>query len=492
MGVTVQVFAANNSSYRGRKRAHRACDQCKKRRKRCLPPFENHERCAGCTKDGLCCSLVAMEPSQGSSSAIAGSPVNAAEVESERFTDKLAVSSDPRDEHSRFIGDLNPEAALRSATSNLPSGPSSSSTPALDTNEIGVWVSQPQTHPRPRKRRKKSPDSAAQPSPSTEPTFNTHYNNFLVTLNAFSLPPRSSVDALLSLYLTSVHPIYPLVDTHTINLFKTPDAIPPVLLQSILLVASRHPDAVEYLILSSTNAPLTPREFASILYTRITALLHAGEKDRIRLIRVYGLLSLHSADGPDGNEVASMNLCTAIHHAHSAGLHLKRGRNGGKGETELWWCLWGLDKLQAAINGRPVLVRGEDTSIDFPSEDEGTGVFRGMVRLAELLEKVIALYRPRKEGGVFQWEEAFPTFEQVVGEINCDDPRLISTSPALYPPSCHRPKLMRMKKQPYPSSTTQSQSSPIEPQLQAYILPPTTAAHYRRRQSMKSSQTLRR
>jgi len=34
--VPVQVFAANNSSYRGRKRAHRACDQCKKRRVRSL------------------------------------------------------------------------------------------------------------------------------------------------------------------------------------------------------------------------------------------------------------------------------------------------------------------------------------------------------------------------------------------------------------------------------------------------------------------------
>ncbi|PWW80101.1 hypothetical protein C7212DRAFT_289329, partial [Tuber magnatum] len=429
----IQVFAANNSSYRGRKRAHRACDQCKRRRKRCLPPFENHERCAGCTRDGLRCSLVAMEPSQGGSSAIAGPPASAAEAESDGFTDKLAVSSDPPDGQARFIGDLNPEAALRSATSNLPSGPSSSSTPSLDPNEIGVWVSQPQTTSRPRKRRR-SPDPTAQRPTSAEPTLAVHYNNFLESLNAFSLPPRQSLDALLSLYMESVHPIHPLVDAHTINLFKTPDAIPPVLLQSILLVASRHPKAAEYLVLPPTNAPLPPRKFASILYTRITALLHAGsENDRIRLIRVYGLLSLHSADGPSGNEVASMNLCTAIHHAHSAGLHLKRSRSGGKGETELWWCLWELDKLQAAINGRPVLVRGEDTSIDFPRKDEGTGVFRGMVRLAELLEKVIALYRPRKEGGVFQWEEAFPSFEQVVEETNCDDPGLLGTSHPIPP-----------------------------------------------------------
>ncbi|CAZ84624.1 unnamed protein product [Tuber melanosporum] len=435
MGATVrvQVFAANNSSYRDRKRAHRACDQCKRRRKRCLPPFENHERCAGCTRDGLYCSLVAVELSQGGGSATAGAPVNPAEVESEGFTDKLAVSSD-REGQSRFIGDLNPEAALLSATSNLPSGPSSSSAPALDSNEIGVWVSHPQAVPRSRKRRK-SPDTT-QPSTGTEPTLATHYNNFLESLNAFSRPPRPSVDALLLLYMESVHPVYPLVDTYTISLFKTPDAIPPVLLLSILLVASRHPKAAEHLVLPPTNALLAPREFASTLYTRITALLHTGnEKDRIRLIRVYGLLSLHSADGPHGNEVASMNLCTAIHHAHSAGLHLKRDRNGSSGETELWWCLWELDKLQAAINGRPVLVRGEDTSIDFPTRDEGTGVFRGMVRLAELLEEVIALYRPRKEkeGEAFRWEEDFPSFEQVVGETNCGDQGLLGISRPIPP-----------------------------------------------------------
>ena len=386
-----------------------------------------------------------MEPSRGASSALAGPPVSAAEVESERFTDKLAVSSDPQEAQSRFIGDLCPEAALLSATH--PSGHSSSSTPARDSNDIGVWVSQPQTVSRPRKRRKKCPDSAAQPSASTGTALGNLYNSLLESLNAFSLPPRSSLDALLQLYLESVHPLYPLLDEHTISLFLTPDAIPHVLLQSILLVASRHPRAADHLVLPPTNAPLQPREFASTLYIRITALLHAGqEKDRIRLIRVYGLLSLHSADGPNGNEVASMNLCTAIHHAHSAGLHLKRNRNGGKGEPELWWCLWELDKLQAAINGRPVLVRGEDTSIDSPGPGEGTAVFHAMVRLAGLLEDVIALYRPRQEGGVHQLEEDFPSLEQIMDGTSCDDQSLSSTSQPI-PPYRH-PKLMRVESNP--------------------------------------------
>ena len=428
-----------------------------------------------------------MEPSRGASSAITGPLVSTAEVESERFTDKLSPSSDPQEGQARFIGDLCPEAALLAATSH-PSGHPSSSTPARDSDDIGVWVS-PQTVSRPRKRRKKSPDSAAQPSAGTGPTLATLYNSLLESLNAFSLPPRPNLDALLLLYEESVHPIYPLLDAHTISLFKNPYAIPHVLLQSILLVASRHPRAADHLILPPTNAPLQPREFASTLYIRITALLHAGkEKDRVRLIRVYGLLSLHSADGPNGNEVASMNLCTAIHHAHSAGLHLKRNRNGGKGETELWWCLWELDKLQAAINGRPVLVRGEDTSIDFPGEGEGTAVFHAMVRLAELLEKVIALYRPRKKGGVLELEEDFPSFEEVMEGTSCDNQSLSSTSQPILP--YLYPKLMRLEKQPYPSSTTQSQSSPIERQLRAHTPPPTTAAQLPRKQSMKPSQTL--
>lgn len=305
------------------------------------------------------------------------------------------------DKNPRFVGDLNPESVF------LATEDSASSDVATDRNEVGVWVSQspePLVRNKGLKRRYQEHETSRKPTmtPTTDSGPEKHLAAYISSLNAYALPTRPCVDILLSLYLSSIHPLYPIVDESSCALFKSPDKLPTVLLQSVLLVASRHPDAKPHLRLSASGDPLKPQEFASRLETRIKALLYAEEeRDRMVLIRVYALLSLGG-----GNEDASRNLALAIHHAHSLGLHIRNSK-----AEELWWCLWTLDKLQAAMNGRPIFVRLEDVSIDLPTKIRGGkgAVFRVMVKLAELLEAVIALYRPGNEKC---WEHEFPDFSE--------------------------------------------------------------------------------
>lgn len=313
--------------------------------------------------------------------------------------DKSALS----DKNPRFIGDLNPESVFLTATED-----SVASDVATDRNEVGVWVSQspePLVRNKGLKRRFQDHETFSKPimSPAGDSGPGKHLTAYISSLSAYALPARSCVEVLLSLYLSSIHPLYPIVDEAICALFKVPDKLPIVLLQSLLLVASRHPDAKSHLHLSTSSDPLKPQEFALRLETRIKALLYAEEeRDRMVLIRVHALLSLGG-----GNEDASRHLALAIHHAHSLGLHIRNSK-----AEDLWWCLWTLDKSQAAMNGRPIFIRLEDVSIDRPTKtrDSGKGAaFRVMVKLAELLEGVIALYRPGSEKC---WEHEFPDFSE--------------------------------------------------------------------------------
>ncbi|KAK9463075.1 uncharacterized protein V1516DRAFT_634887 [Lipomyces oligophaga] len=52
------VFPANDDGYRKRKKSFKACDQCKKGRRRCQPSSLSNGQCTKCARDNLRCSLV--------------------------------------------------------------------------------------------------------------------------------------------------------------------------------------------------------------------------------------------------------------------------------------------------------------------------------------------------------------------------------------------------------------------------------------------------
>jgi len=251
------------------------------------------------------------------------------------------------------------------------------------------------------------------------PTEKEAIDAYLSAFNADLLPPPEHLDALLSIYFSSIHPILPIVDKTELTDRNSRDSPSVLLQQAICLIAAKHTRARPHLTFDDSIV-LTPRDFAKRLYKSITTALSVNmEMSKVLLIQVLALLSMH-AEGPAGNEQASLHLSQAIHHAHTLGMQFGRARSDDRAEfaTQLFWCLWSLDKLSGATSGRPLLIHDQDNNLESPvSKPELKRTPFGIwLQLAGALDHVITFYRPNIDPKATGWEEGFPNFEEMLGE----------------------------------------------------------------------------
>lgn len=107
----------------------------------------------------------------------------------------------------------------------------------------------------------------------------------------------------------------------------------------------------------------------------------------------------------------------AVHQVQSLGLHIKgQEEHADAANTTLLCCIWAMDRMNAAFNGRPVSMHERDLRKDldlcFQQQDPP---FRLFLEVTALLDKIIELYRPLSLSGdapVLGWE--FPAFEDIV------------------------------------------------------------------------------
>jgi hypothetical protein len=327
---------------------------------------------------------------------------------------------DPRGQTPpNFLGYLNPEAVLREqvhsaherGNSNLPA--------------IGQWI-EGHENGRPPPVPGAAPARLNETSPHTteEVTVNKALHAYLDAVGVSIVPPRKDQDALLDIYFSYVHPLLPIVDRNLFTTWYSEEREPRMLLQAMCIVASKHADATEHLLLGDDSRCLTPREFSQRLYNAVIAGIEAKlERNRVILIQVLALISLH-VEGPDGAEQASMHLAQAIHHAHTFGLQFghqwKNQRSDSQENLEdLFWCLWSLDKINACMNGRPLIMHDRDNSLTrLPTDPEKrSSPFGIFLQIAEMLDKVIDYYRPGRSADETGWEgDDFLGFEEMVGD----------------------------------------------------------------------------
>jgi hypothetical protein len=237
-------------------------------------------------------------------------------------------------------------------------------------------------------------------------------------VNTDYLPPKKSQEALIDVYFRRIHPILPLLDEQTVRVNFQTGFLHVRLLQTICLVAAKDRTTGPLLCLGQSSEVLPLERFNSILYTNIMQNIPRTPRKKIIYIQILALLSLHEW-GPTGSEDRSLNLAQAIHHAHTIGMHLMRtDQQPTTSLKALFWCLWSLDKWNAAMNGRPIMIHDRDMNqqVDdvislFPAS------FRLWLRIAEKLGRVILFYRPIVNG-VDHEELDLPSFEELIED--CD------------------------------------------------------------------------
>ncbi|KAL3965647.1 hypothetical protein ACCO45_002651 [Purpureocillium lilacinum] len=308
----------------------------------------------------------------------------------------------------RFVGDLNPEARLLDETTSPEDAPDTA------TGEVGVWL-----QPRPRSSwstgaQKESPSSCPQPQ---EQKF---------------------------------HPIIPILNEEEYRRSLSHFFPSMPLVHAVCLVVAKDSDAGTHLkLLQSGDAAVPVRQFCSQLHASLAmALLRPTSIKRMTLVRILGLLSLHH-EGCDGAEQASSYIALAVHYAQSMAWHLHRPKDHNYDVKRTFWCLWTLDRLNAAIHSRPCCMADMDIAIEHITPAESGSVAFDVWFLS---------YPP---SGL---DSDFPSFEQVIHEMHAWQlpPSTIATLQVFYLATAilsHRLKTIESLPSPTPSRLRQQLSS---------------------------------
>ena len=195
---------------------------------------------------------------------------------------------------------------------------------------------------------------------------------------------------------------------------------PISLIHVLCLIAAKDSAAGPHLkLLELNNAPISVRLFCAHLYESVIASMAAASSKHheITEIRILALLSLHR-EGKNGASKASNHICQAIHIAQTLALHLPQPNDHDCELRRIFWCLWTLDRLNAAMNSRPCFLNDLDIGVEpLTLTQSRFPAFDIWFRISQTLNNVIALYRPTNPESVTGIDE-MTGFEQYVNEVD--------------------------------------------------------------------------
>lgn len=308
----------------------------------------------------------------------------------------------------RFISDLHPEAGFFERNSSDPRHPC-----AKATANVGVWVDKHEWDELIRQR-----DAAYASGRGDAPAGSS-----AVGRPSLPKPQASQMDGLVDVYFRKLHPILPFIDELEFREAYAAGVVPEPYVHAICLVAAKDTEAEPFLRHPDSETPIAPREFCSSLQQSVKQALAASSKyDRLTLIRMNALMSFH-IEGPEGAEDASLFVTQAMHHCQTLGLHLGQQSSLPTRSTRpmklLFWVIWTLDRFNAAINGRPIIMADHDIAIEPIEPNESAfPAFEILLRIAHIMNDVISFYRPGSPPTVTGWEHAFPAFEDLLTDLH--------------------------------------------------------------------------
>ncbi|KAJ5520928.1 hypothetical protein N7463_001381 [Penicillium fimorum] len=426
MELTFLISRDGTNAKRGH--AQRACNSCRQKKKRCYHGTSQEQLADRTSSPDISCLTSRQSPTsqtsrrepavRNRSASPRGERPNVASlqipVEQEiepSVAPGAATAAEVDQESRRFACDSNPIATLMEQNeSRLQNGRS-------QKGDVGAWL----------RAEENAIDQGETPSSSSPTGPGTH-------VQPDWLPSKDCQEALIDIYFRRIHPLLPLLDEDKVRTQHRAGSLPPRLVQVICLVAGKDRSAVSFLCLGPHSTPLPLEKFSNILYTDAMQNISRRAERKVLAIQILALLSLHEW-GSTGSEDCSLNLSQAIHHAQTMGLHLLRpDQHSNTCSKGVFWCLWSLDRWNAAMNGRPLMIHDGDMSQgvdDVVSTFQSP--FRVWIRIADKLGEVIHLYRPIMKG-VDQSELDLPSFEDIVEHCEAWDvsPDLLESLELVY------------------------------------------------------------
>ena len=208
------------------------------------------------------------------------------------------------------------------------------------------------------------------------------------------IPPERELGLLCDLFYAKIDPTFPLLRDEP---WEKHGAIETVTLkQCICLVASSDPAMRPHLRLPHQDAVLSQLEFRARIAAAVKQTLDLGFiADKIVLLQVCTLMSMYT---DDQFGVLSTHYCAqAILYEQTLGFHVgwPDGKAGGERSRRIFWCVWVLDRLNAATNGRPTVIHKDDADKKvMDSIGDQPPPFKLLIHIAQLLDYTISLYRP--------------------------------------------------------------------------------------------------
>ncbi|KAM0713680.1 hypothetical protein Q7P37_010642 [Cladosporium fusiforme] len=308
----------------------------------------------------------------------------------------------------QFISDLHPEAGFLERNTSHQRHPA-----AKEMANVGVWVDKQEWNELIRVR-----DAAV-----AGVTGDGHSSSAANGVRNLPRPQSSQMAGLVDVYFRKLHPILPFIDEAEFREAYAAGIVPEPYVHAICLVAAKDKEAEPLLRTPDTEAYVAPRDFCSSLQSSVkTALATSTRYDRLTLIRMNALMSFH-IEGPEGAEDASLFVTQAMHHCQTLGLHLGQQSSLPTRSTRpmklLFWVIWTLDRFNAAINGRPIIMADQDIAIEpFEKGESEYPAFEILLRIAHIMNDVIGFYRPGNPPTVTGWEEVFPGFEEIIDDLH--------------------------------------------------------------------------
>lgn len=281
---------------------------------------------------------------------------------------------------SRFVGDLNPEGMFIEATASVSARESS------QKGDVGIWL----------------PVGGNQPSQfitSRPPLIMDRFLLPFVKEHCLScLPPEDDYAKLKVTFIQKIHPIFPVLSLSALN--EPPDNPTTVIhRQLVCLAAGSDPDMTQHLRLQNKGAVLlSPQDYSQALSSSVRAILETSLiTDRVCHIQALAMLSFYVQ--PTCAEEADLPAQLggrAIHHIQTLGLHLLRYDAPNCDELNNLFCaVWALDRINAAIYGRPCLLHERDIGADLDAcIRKRPPCFRLFLFVIQWLDQVVELYRP--------------------------------------------------------------------------------------------------